>query len=654
MDGCAAKFQDAFALHQRGSLSEAKELYDQVLLTDPRHFHALHLSGVIEFQIGDFKEAERFFLMALEIEKNFAPLYLNYALTLRNLRRNNEELDCYDKAISIKSDYDEAFYNRGVCFQQLSRIDEALKSYGQALLIKPDYAEALYNRGIILHQLKSYGAALESYGKAISIKSDYVEALCNKGISLNALNRMDEALQAYDQAIVIQPDFAEAFFNRGNTLHGLNRFDEALTSYESAIQIKCDYLNAQTNQLFSMSYSEDKEPIYRLGAAKRYGGMISALAAKKRFTNWPKADVSDKLRIGFVSGDFENHPVGYFLESFLSKIDVSCIELFAYSNTLDEDDVTARLKKSFCSYKTILGLGDEETSTMIHADGIQILIHLSGHTFLNRLPVFAFKPAPVQASWLGYWATTGVSEIDYLIGDPFVTPLEEEGHFSERIKRLPDTYICFTQPQIDITVQELPALKTEEITFGCFNNLLKVNNNVIFVWSKILNAIDGSRLFLKAGQLDNPDIANKTLALFDSFGISKDRLLFEGRTDLRDYFKSYNKIDIALDPFPFPGGATSVQALWMGVPVLTKKGNRFISHNGETIAHNSGQSDWIARDENDYIEKAVRFSSDLQALANLRMGLRSQVLASPLFDAQRFARNFETAMYEIWDHYKSN
>ena len=652
MDECTEKFQNAFALHQQGFFAEAKKLYDEVLLKDHKHFHALHLSGVIEFQIGRFDEAERLFLMALEIDKSFAPLYFNYALTLRGLRRYTDELNCYNRAISIKSDYVEVLYNRGIVLQQLKRFDEALESYDQALLIKPDYVEVLYNRGIILQQFNRHEAALETYHKVISIKSDYAEAFCNIGLSLKALDLLDEALESFEKAIVIKPDIVEAYFNRGNTLHGLNRFDEALISYEIAITVKWDNFDAQSNLLFSMSYSEETEPFYRLEVAKRYGKFIASYAGRK-FTTWPKANALSKLRIGFVSGDFENHPVGNFLEAFLSKIDVSDIELFAYSNTIDEDDLTARLKKSFCSYKTIIGAGDEETASLIHNDGIQILIDLSGHTFLNRLPIFAFKAAPVQASWLGYWATTGIAEMDYIIGDPFVTPLEEEYHFSEKIKRLPDTYICFTQPEIDVAVQALPALKTGTITFGCFNNFSKVNKNVMYTWSKILNVVAGSRLFLKAGQLKNWNTVKKTVATFESFGISEDRLSFEGTTDLNHYFNSYNKIDIALDPFLFPGCTTSIQALWMGVPVLTKKGDRFISHNGETIAHNSGQSDWIAQDENDYIEKAVRFSSDLPALASLRIGLRGQILASPLFNAQHFAQNFEKAMHEMWVDYKN-
>ena len=338
----------------------------------------------------------------------------------------------------------------------------------------------------------------------------------------------------------------------------------------------------------------------------------------------------------------------------LSHFDRTRFEICAYTTNSVEDKKTLIFKALFDSYKSLVGLSDEEAANLIHADGVQILIDLSGHTALNRLTVFAYKPAPVQASWLGYFASTGVKEIDYLIGDPYVTPPHEESHFCEIIKRLPETYFCFTPPDVDVQVKTLPAVNNGFITFGCFNNFTKVNETVISLWARILHSVEGSKIFMKTGQLKDPAVVAETIALFAKYGAPAERLLFEGESSLKEYFESYNKVDIALDPFPFPGGTTSAQALWMGVPVLTIKGNRFISHNGETIAHNSGQGEWIAENEDDYLAKAIRFASDIPALARLRSGLRTQVLASPLFDAQRFARNFETAMLEIWENYRQS
>ena len=780
--------QSALAFHQQGKLIEAKKLYEEILRKDPAHFDSLHLSGVLSYQLDAAAEAEKFFLQALHINKNYAPLYANYGLALHRLNRFDEALEYYERAISVKSDYADAFsnraytlvrlkrfdealecynkailikpdhaavfnnranmlkeqkrfdealesyskallikpdfpdvfYNRGNTFRELKRFDDALQDYEQAIAIKPDYAiafnnrgttlkdlkrlheafasfnqatliqsdyaEAFYNRGAILDELKIFDPALVSYDNAILNKPDYAEAFFNRGNTLRELQRFDEAVQSYDIAILIKsdyekvfnnrgatlqdlkrfdeallsynkalsikPDYADALNNRGNTLKELKRFDEALHSYDEAIKNKPNNFDAQSNRLFTLSYTEYLSASSRLAEARNFGSNVARVVARK-FNSWNVDKLSGKLRIGFVSGDFRNHPVAFFLERFLDKLDSKKFNVIAYTNHSQQDFVTLRLRSFFSCFQEIFRFNDEETANLIHSDNLNILIDLSGHTAFNRLPVFAYRPAPIQISWLGYCASTGVEEIDFIIGDPYVTPQIEEVHFSERIKRLPETYLCFTPPDVDVQPNDLPAIKNGYVTFGCFSNFTKVNRSVIELWAKILLAVDGSKLFLKAAQLGDSYVIAETVALFAFFGVTSERLIFEGRTDKISYFKSYNRIDIVLDPFPFPGATTSAQALWMGVPVLTKKGNRFISHNGETIAHNSGQADWIAENDSDYIEKAIRFSSNIQGLAKLRSGLRAQVLASPLFDADRFARNFEKAMLEIWEDYSS-
>jgi Predicted O-linked N-acetylglucosamine transferase, SPINDLY family len=279
---------------------------------------------------------------------------------------------------------------------------------------------------------------------------------------------------------------------------------------------------------------------------------------------------------------------------------------------------------------------------------VHVLIDLSGHTHHNRLPVFAWKPSPVQASWLGYFATTGVAEMNYLLADPYVAPSGEEDSFTETIWRLPESYLCFTAPVYDLDVFPLPALTTGYITFGCFNNLVKMNDAVVALWVRVLQAVPDSRLFLKTKQLNDPKVCNITRQIFTERGISPDRLLMEGSSPRAELLAAYRKVDIALDPFPYPGGTTSVEGLWMGVPVITRRGERFLSHVGETIAHNAGLADWIATDDDEYVAKAVEHTADLERLAALRAGLRQQVLASPVFDAPRFARNFEAVLWGMW------
>ena len=340
--------------------------------------------------------------------------------------------------------------------------------------------------------------------------------------------------------------------------------------------------------------------------------------------------------------------MGYFLESFLSEIDRTKIEITAYSASRIEDELTQRIKKHFDAWKRIDGLNDIEAAKMIHDDGIGILFDLSGHTQFNRLPVFAWRPAPVQVTWLGYFATTGIKQIDYILGDPLVTPDGEENHFTEEPWRLPESYFCFSMPDIDIDIEGLPAADNKFITYGCFNSLIKMNDAVVSVWAEILNRSGNARLFLKTKLLGDKVQREKVRRRFLEAGITEDRLILEGGSPRLELLECYNRVDISLDPFPYPGGTTSVESLWMGVPVLTRKGNHFLSHVGETIVTNAGLSDWIAGDDIDYINRALSFGSDLESLSALRRGLRSRLDDSALYNGRLFARHFEDAIEGMW------
>jgi protein O-GlcNAc transferase len=310
--------------------------------------------------------------------------------------------------------------------------------------------------------------------------------------------------------------------------------------------------------------------------------------------------------------------------------------------------MSMRLQSHCSAWKSIHAMDDAAAAALIHADGIHVLLDLAGHTGNTRLPVFAYKPAPVQAAWLGYFATTGVEQMDYLIGDPNVCPLEEESHFTETIWRLPETYLCFTPPDIEVAPNTLPALDKGYVTFGCFNNVGKLTDAVVATWTRILQQIPDSRLILKARQLGDATVCAQLRGRFAAHGVNNDRLILEGPTSRRDYLLAYQRLDIVLDPFPYPGGTTTVEALWMSVPVLTLRGNTMLSHAGENIMRNVGLPEWIADSETEYIAKAVAFAADRDGLSSLRQRLRQQALKSPMFDAPRFARHFEDALRGMW------
>jgi protein O-GlcNAc transferase len=666
---------------------EALEIFKKALKINPNN-SVLHFNiGKAFSEIGEHEKALKFHLNTTKLDPNFPDGWLNHGMCLFNLSRLKESVDSFNKALALNPEYVEAWYNRGNVFFSLNQYELALGSYDEVIRIKPDHSEAWYNRGNALSELKEYEAALTSYDKAISTKPDHSEAWYNRGNALLELKQYEPALASYDQVIKIKPDNFEAWYNRGNTLLELTQFEPALASYDKAISIKPDFVQAWSNRgnalaaicqfdlseasnreairidpdfliahsnlLFNFNYLDFSSPQYALNEAKLYGAKVSEKSIPK-FTKWDVSLDAKKLRIGFVSGDFVNHPVGYFIEGLLEHLDQLKFEIHAFPTQSFSDDLTNRIKPFFKEWTPILGKSDLDAAALIHQRGIQILIDLSGHTARNRLPIFSFKPAPVQVSWLGYFATTGLPEMDYFMGDPYMSPSSEVNHFSERVWNLAETWFCHKPSELLLSVSELPALGNGFLTFGSLGNLSKMNDQVINTWASVLNRVPGSKLLLKSKQFRDQTQVEAVRKRFEKLNISADRLILEGPDSRKDYFKTYNRIDFVLDTFPYPGGTTSVDALWMGVPVLTLKGDRFLSHLGESIAFNAGLSDWIAQDTDDYVNKAVQFASDIEQLAQLRNSLRQYLQKSPLFDTSRFANNFENALWGMWNQHSKN
>ena len=472
----------------------------------------------------------------------------------------------------------------------------------------------------------------------------------NLGASLMTMGLFEAAVASLNRALEIDPRKVEALTNLGCVLKDLGRFDESIRVTRQAIDADPRHTNAYSNLLFIFNYLGQESDDNLLGEARRFGRVVSGMARPTgEWVNHP--DPQRKLRIGLVSGDLCMHPVGYFAESVLSALS-SCgesrLELYSYPTRIVEDAISARLRQSCRGWHPVMGLSDEAFAKRVREDAIDILIDLSGHSAHNRLPVFGWKPAPVQVSWLGYFATTGVAEMDYLIADPWTLPESQEEHFTETIWRLPETRLCFTVPDEVVPVSLLPALSNHCVTFGCFNNLSKINDEVVALWSRILKAVPGSRLLLKCKQVEEPSIRAETTERFQAHGVQAERLVFETHAPRVAYLSAYHRVDIGLDPFPYPGGTTTVESLWMGVPVLTLAGERFLSRQGVGLLMNAGLPDWVAKDKEDYVAKAIKHAGDLPRLALLRSLLRQQVLASPIFDAERFAGHFEDALRGMW------
>ena len=602
--------------HKKNNFQVAENLYKEVLEINPNHFESIFLLGTLSIAIKNFDRA----------------------------------IQLLNQAILIQPDHAQSHNNLGVVFKELGEIQKAMSCYEKAINIQPNYADAHNNLGVVFRELGEVQKAISCYQKAISIQPDYADAHYNLGNVLDKLNKHQEAIICYEKVIQINPNYVAAHYNQGNALKELGEFKKAISCYQKAINSKHNYAPAYNNMLFTLLYLEKTDSKYYLSKTKEFRSSLKPinndLLLKYQFNIKPK-----KLRIGFVSGDFREHPVGFFLLDTLNHLKNNDLELIAYSNSQIEDSLSIKLKSHFTIWHEIASQSNMNVINKIRKDGIHVLVDLSGHSEKNRLPIFINKPAPVQVSWVGYPGSTGIPEIDYLIGDPFVTPENMNGHFTEKIFRLPNIWVCFTAPDFDVQISDLPVIKNGYVTFGSFNHLSKINDEVISLWSKILKSIPNSKIFLKTKQLNNSYLKEKIISKFKENGINLNSIILEEGTSRSKLLNSYNKVDIALDPFPYSGGVTSLEAIWMGVPVLTKKGFKFASRTTESIIHNSGMSDWVANDENEYVKKAIKFSTNLELLTGINKSLRQVALESPLFNSTLFAKQLNNAFWEMWNNF---
>lgn len=570
---------------------------------------------------------------------------------LQELGQHEAAVASYRRALVLNPKIAEAYNKLGCVLHDLRKFDEAVGSYRLALSIDPDNAEVHNNLGYALQSLGWYDEALQHYRQALALAPAYVVAHNNVGNVLQELGQLNAAIASFQQALSIKPDYAEAHYNLGNTLQRLGQVDTAIAHYRRALALKPSFIDAHSNLLFLLNSVIALPSTEYLEQARQYGQKVAQMVVA-RFDSWCGAPAPERLRVGFVSGDLRNHAVAFFLENFLSHLDRQHVELIAYPTCAKFDEITSRIKPLFSAWRPLFHLNDADAANFIHADGVHILIDLSGHTGHNRLPLFAWKPAPVQVSWLGYFASTGVAEIDYFMADEVGVPMNQRDHFTERVWYLPNTRFCFSPPQVELPVTALPALKNDFITFGSFQNLSKISDVVMATWSKLLEALPDARLRLANKQLGDMAVATQFTLRLQQQGIDLSRVDLHGAMSRADYLAAHAEVDVMLDTFPYPGGTTTCEALWMGVPTITLAGSTLLARQGASILRTAGLDEWIAKSESEYIEKAIIFARDLPKLAELRSGLRTQISSSPLFDAKLFARNFEAALWSMWQTWR--
>ena len=638
-------------LFNSSKLIDAKKEIDRQIIIYPNSSILFNILGAVLTGQNQLDKAVENYKKAIKINPNYAQAYNNLGAALHKLDKINEAIDNYRKAISLNSDFAEAFNNLGNGIRELNKPKNAVQYFEKAIQIKSDYAEAYNNLATTYEELGDKKEALNNFQKAIKIKPNYAEAHNSLGIVFSDLARFDESLSSYTKAIKANPNYEKSYNNLGNLLSNLRRYDEATTTYRKAIKIKPDYAKAYSNLLFNLLYKVDFDSSLYLSEAKKF--RINCEPKKQLSFERQYEKEPTKLKLGLVSADFGNHPGGFHTLSTLIELRKKNFELIAYATIDRKDEFSSYFRPLFSKWYSIKKKKDDEVVEQIFKDGIHILMDLQGHSAKNRLPIFMYKAAPIQISWLGQ-GSTGIHEIDYFIGSPIITPKSEEKHYVEKIWRLPEIEHCFTPPYFDVKINSLPALKNNFITFGSLNKLTKVSDETVALWSKILFSIPNSKLLLKNRDFDNQKIINKTFLRFEKHNINNNRIILEGKSNTRkELLEVYNKIDIALDPFPFQGNTSTEEATWMGVPVITLKGDRYLFHFGESLNTNLNMKDWIAENHDEYVSIAMKFSSNLDELSKIRMNLRQIALQSPVFDAPRFAEHFSKMLWEMWKKFNS-
>jgi len=598
------RFTLALKYYAAGLSREAWALVDNIVQEPSPPIDALNLGVALCLETGAYPEAVDLARRVLERKPDNAPALLAKAQAQFRLGLSAEAEETYRLALGTQQPHPAGWNNLGNILDELGRPADARTAFQRAIAEAPKFSEAHNNLGVTLAGQGEYVAAVVAYRAALECAPDNLAARNNLGVALLEQGQAVEAIREFSGVLAVDPH----------------------------------YRDAADNALYAALYTEEDARLIR-DAHMRWGHCLPPATPFH-----PKARTSDKLRIGYVSPDFRQHSVSYFIEALLAAHDPKAVEIFCYSDVTCPDGVTARLSSTAHTWRDIHGQSDADVLALIRADQIDVLVDLAGHTKGNRLGVFAARGARVQLTAIGYPATTGVPAMDYRLCDAVTQPHEADELFSERPMRLASGMHCYRPQSSAPTIGPLPARASGQITFGSFNKLAKISPATIALWSGALNAVPGSRLVLKTKPLAEAVTRARLLAQFASYGIAAQQI------DLRAWVPGdighldlYNTVDIALDTFPYNGTTTTCEALWMGVPVLTLMGEGHAARVGASLLKQVELDEWIAATQGQFIEQAARLSADVAHLEALRRGLRARVAASPLCDARTYARDVEAA-----------
>ncbi|QEL19757.1 O-linked N-acetylglucosamine transferase, SPINDLY family protein [Limnoglobus roseus] len=672
-------FAAAVERHQAGDLTEAERIYRAILTTLPNHAPTLCNLGAVLARREQYEEASKCYAVCLATTPGYADAHFNLGNLYRRLGHNREAVGQYQGCLKSNPGHGSAYYNMGLSLISLGELSAAIECFRQTIAIEPQHTDAYNRLGDTLLRIGQFNDGIEQFRKYVSLRPDdprgynnlglaianagrpqeavpllqkaiglnpnYPDAYNTLALAYEALGRKDEAAQNYREAVRLNPKFADAWSNLGTNLTEQGRADEAIAALRTSLEIRPHTQAIDSNLLLTLNYSSHVSPEDVAAAHRKYGETYAPTAPLSPVPSDPDPD--RRLRIGYLSGDFRQHTVAGFIELLLTNHDREKFHVSAYAHVPRPDDVTAKLQKFADRWRFVNGQTDEQAAATIQADKIDILIDLSGHTAGNRLSILAARPAPIQATLFGYPNSTGLKAVDYRITDEVSDPPGmTESLYNERLLRLAGLAWAYQPPADAPPVGPLPSLTSETFTFGCLNNAAKYSDACIDAWAKLVAAVPNAKLVLLAGQSEGG--AERLVEKFTAAGLTKDQLQLLMRLPRRDYFEAYSRFDLALDPFPYNGGVTTCDALWMGVPVLTVAGGSYVSRQGASILTHVGSTEFIAESPEQLAEVAKIWASNRDMLADIRAALRPQVAKSVVADGKAYVRNLEAGLRQAW------
>lgn len=673
----------AFVHHQSGQLQEAQSLYEEILQRDPGQFDALQLFGVLFAQKGEQEKALGLFDRALLIDASRDALHRNRAKALFDLERWKEAAESYQNYLQFQPDDVEALTAMGECNFTLGHYEAARSAFQKAIEVNPQHLRAITALAFLHEQTGDFALSARFFGEALALQPESPEISTHRAFILTKLGRFEEASHLIEKSLALNPDLAKTHAVRGIVEYGLGRTEEALRSFDKALEINpfVEYANEHKIRVlyevgrlgqaidaakffFELNPSPDRLSNIIATASHQAGipeedHFEEHLAYARRYEApykpfWPEhcndPDPHKKIRVGLVSGDFNQHVVASLVLPVIRHLEKNSIELWAFSNNHVEDQTTLSIKSHVAFWRPIYMLTDDEFFSMVQNEGIDILVDLSGHTGRNRLAVFARKPAPVQVTWIGDPNTTGLTAIEYALTDAYLSPpgLYDE-FWTEELVRVPAAATIDVDYAHQFTRRDLPALRKGFVTFASVNRESKIHSEVINAWGTILQSVPESRLLLIGTSGHFGDHLKRELS---HFNVDDQRLLFKKRVPLGDYYGLHAEIDILLDSWPYSGGGTTAVGLGIGAtPIVTREGRSMRHNQGAWLLRHLGLDDWVASTKEEYIEIAVQKASNLPHLALLRKELPDRWAKSALGSPPLVAEGVEKAFRTMWQKY---